>query len=731
MTVSTTGLKDQYWGDGVTAAFNVTNQFQNAAELLVVILDVDGVTEIPRTLITHYNVTGGAGGIGQVIFTPGNIPTGTGSPGSQKVTIARNMPLTQATDLTPNDPFPADTVERSLGDRLIMIVQQQQEKIARSVQLQISSALTSAPALLDPVANTALVYDATGTKIIPGPTITQIANAQTYATAAAASASAALVSQNAAAASAVAINFRFCGTATGSANALTLTPGAPLTSYTGALLEFIIASANTTEAMTVNASTLGNKSLKINPDGTKTDPAIGMFQPGMHVIGQYDGTDVVVLNMPWDNQATDIAAAATVALASATGNFANLTGTGGPVTAITGLVKGKRMLLRHTGIQTLTNSGTLVLLSGANITTAAGDFSEWVSDGTNVYMSRYMRASGLPLVAPTVAPTSGYANKFINGSLEIWQRGTSFTPGPGAVTYTADRWHVFRAGASAYTVTRVTGLTNDAQYAIKVQRTPGDTGVATIIFGQLLEVFDAVDCAGKTVTISVDVKCGANFSAALSKMDWACQTGTVPDEGSVAMVSGFTGNAFQFGTSPVLTTGVQRLSFQAAIPAGTKELATRFTWLPSGTAGADDSITFGNIDMRIDGGITHEVRPIPLELIMCQRFYEKTFPQSVAPAQNAGQPGSMNCSQTVGASASMTATGISTMKVTKRVAPAITTYNPLAANAQARNLSTSVDCTGTVTGGIGDSGFALGLTTPAGSAAGQQLAVHLTFDSEL
>jgi len=177
MTISSQNFKDQYWGDGSTAAFNVTTQFQNASELLVTLLDVDGVNEISRDIVTHYNVTGGNGGTGQVIFTGGNIPTGNGAPGSQKVTITRAMPLTQATDLTPNDPFPADTVEKSLGDRLIMIVQQQQEQINRCLKLQVSTSLSSAPPVYDLVANKAMVTNALGNALIPGPDVADIINA--------------------------------------------------------------------------------------------------------------------------------------------------------------------------------------------------------------------------------------------------------------------------------------------------------------------------------------------------------------------------------------------------------------------------------------------------------------------------------------------------------------------------------------------------------------------------
>jgi hypothetical protein len=76
----------------------------------------------------------------------------------------------------------------------------------------------------------------------------------------------------------------------------------------------------------------------------------------------------------------------------------NVTGT----TAITsfGTVANSRKLVRFTATLTLTHNATsLILPGGANITTAAGDVAEFVSDGSgNWRCVGYQKADGLPLV---------------------------------------------------------------------------------------------------------------------------------------------------------------------------------------------------------------------------------------------------------------------------------------------------------------------------------------------
>jgi hypothetical protein len=58
-------------------------------------------------------------------------------------------------------------------------------------------------------------------------------------------------------------------------------------------------------------------------------------------------------------------------------------------------------------------------------------------------------------------------------------------------------------------------------------------------------------------------------------------------------------------------------------------------------------------------------------------------------------------------------------------------FNPSAANAQARNLDTATDCSATAADITHEWGTSFNVTTPAGSVAGQRLAVHLVADARL
>lgn len=109
----------------------------------------------------------------------------------------------------------------------------------------------------------------------------------------------------------------------------------------------------------------------------------------------------------WE-QGSDVASAGTISVGE--GGYFNVTGT----TTITDIDfatdrAGRLVWLKFAGALTLThNATTLILPTGANITTAAGDIACFVSEGTdNVRCVSYTRASGAALVGGGIGGSTG------------------------------------------------------------------------------------------------------------------------------------------------------------------------------------------------------------------------------------------------------------------------------------------------------------------------------------
>lgn len=94
----------------------------------------------------------------------------------------------------------------------------------------------------------------------------------------------------------------------------------------------------------------------------------------------------------------DIASAATTDIGGAAGNYGHITGTT-TITALGTAQAGSRRITVFDGILTLTHNATsMILITGANITTAAGDAAEWESEGSgNWRMVNYARKDGTSL----------------------------------------------------------------------------------------------------------------------------------------------------------------------------------------------------------------------------------------------------------------------------------------------------------------------------------------------
>lgn len=109
-----------------------------------------------------------------------------------------------------------------------------------------------------------------------------------------------------------------------------------------------------------------------------------------------------------------IASAATINLDAATGNYLHITGSTGPVTAVT-LAQGAEREVTLDGAPTFVHSSSLILPGGANVTGAAGDVVTFRGEGGGVTrVTSWVRGSGKAMLS------SGFCNMVVLTSTQTW-----------------------------------------------------------------------------------------------------------------------------------------------------------------------------------------------------------------------------------------------------------------------------------------------------------------------
>jgi hypothetical protein len=337
------------------------------------------------------------------------------------------------------------------------------------------------------------------------------------------------------------------------------------------------------------------------------------------------------------------------------------------------------------------------------------------------------------------APYIGRRNLCINGSFEVWQRGAggaaSFAS-PASGTYTADRWRISYDGTiGTFTIEEQTHAANTTsafagvlgwgpRKSFRWNHTSAGSGQSFKSVNQRIE--NLKQFAGRTITVSFGANTPSNHSITVSVI-YNFGTGGSPSATRSAGTSG----------PFLLTAAAQRFSYTLTIDS-----------FSSDTFGTDDN-SYLQVQINMPLNQTHDTRifgvqveigavatpfePVSFgdELRRCQRYYWKSFPYSVAPAQNAGLAGLLAWPSPVGASTASSSPRFP-HPVPMRAVPTLTSYNPLAASAEVRNITDGTNCTATGFGSAsGDMGFGINYTTPAGTAVGEQLGVHVSADAEL
>ena len=328
------------------------------------------------------------------------------------------------------------------------------------------------------------------------------------------------------------------------------------------------------------------------------------------------------------------------------------------------------------GTTTLTlpaTSGT-VLQSGTTVTEAQG--------GTGTTVGYY-----------------GFKNRIINGAMVISQRnaGASVTvnDNPAVGLYPTDRFLVQgTTSAGVYTAQQSTstppaGFTNFLRMTTTTASASPAAG-AVYVMSQIIEGYNIADfgfgaAGASTITVSFWVRSSltGTFSGSLRNgtafnrsypFTYAISSANTWEQKSVT-IAGDTSGTWSTGN-----TGGLVLAWD--IGGGSTYASTANTWQTGNYTAVTGSTrlistlsaTLDITGVQLEKGSTatsFDYRPYGTELLLCQRYYAKTFNQTTAPAQNTGYAGTL---MAVGTGGKLVANW--NYPATMRAIPTLTTFSP-------------------------------------------------------
>lgn len=213
-----------------------------------------------------------------------------------------------------------------------------------------------------------------------------------------------------------------------------------------------------------------------------------------------------------------------------------------------------------------------------------------------------------------------FRNRVINGGMRLWQRGTTFST---ASKYTADRWKIGSFGNGSGTISRqAMGATDPPQgasyfpYSLQWAQS-GSSSSGTPYLDQPVEGVSTLQ--GQTVTLSLWAKCASGTVAANLQLYQDFGSGGSPSTGVTTGPQAIT-----------ITTTWQRFTWNVAVPS--------ISGKTLGSNGDDclhvevlfplsSTYTVNIVGVQLEPGDVSdfEFRHPTLELLLCQRYYERSY----------------------------------------------------------------------------------------------------------
>jgi len=214
-------------------------------------------------------------------------------------------------------------------------------------------------------------------------------------------------------------------------------------------------------------------------------------------------------------------------------------------------------------------------------------------------------------------------NVLFNGNFDIWQRDTSFSL--TSTAYTADRWRVGISSGSAVTVTREDftvgqiDVPQEPKYYARVDVTDNTGGVVT--FGQRIE--DVRTLSGQKATLTFFAK-GSNLQGTF-RVEVTQYFGS----GDPAEIS-----VFSDTITEKVTDQWKKFKYTFFVPSiSGRTLATNhFLQVRIHVIGSSSLGTIDIAQVQLEAGdyaTPFEIRSLGLEMLLCQRYYEKYLARAI------------------------------------------------------------------------------------------------------
>jgi len=267
-----------------------------------------------------------------------------------------------------------------------------------------------------------------------------------------------------------------------------------------------------------------------------------------------------------------------------------------------------------------TFTGTVVLPSTTSIGTVSNTEIGYVGGVTSAIQTQLDTK-----LTATTAVTSN-RNVVINGAMDIWQRGTTFTTDAGATTiYTADRWAArahYPGFSATQTITREsTHVPTGFIYSLKsVLSTAVPQNNQRMQIYYTMENADALKYAGKTMVVSFQAKAIGNINTVYALAKYSTSGGTIVDGTTITTV-----------TPTINTSSFTTCTFTFTVPSAatltsTGTLGIFFVYTrSSGTEQVGDGMYLGAVQMEVGSVATpFEIEDIGTTLAKCRRYYHQS-----------------------------------------------------------------------------------------------------------